>query len=330
MLNRIKRTGLNVTVLIVAIAVFVVAFIAMIAYNSSTKPETADVLSATRDLNVGDVIGGGDLAVKTVYVDSNTSLYITADQQSNVVNGIVAVPIYAGQPIFKTSIVSPAGEGSRISAILANNPGYGLFPLPLDKANVDAPAAASFMPGDLVDVTLVISTRPEPFFTPTPASSYYYNPSNPSTAIPSPTPMPTLSAQDQAEQDAQARLYPPLAKSILPLGVRVVAVQGLPPTTASQSNNLSSNTTDTTTTTGSASSASPSNYADYSQPKILLLMVPIAQIEPLSLAVQEGDLVVVTLLAKGSTVPSAGFTYWDLENLIRNDRAQQPTPTPVK
>ena len=51
-------------------------------------------------------------------------------------------------------------------------------------------------------------------------------------------------------------------------------------------------------------------------------MVPIDQIEPLSLALQEGDMVVVSLLAKGSDKPTPGFTYWDLEQLIRNDRQQ--------
>lgn len=319
MLNRIRRTGLNVTVLIVSITVFVLAFVALIAYENASKPQTMDVLSASHDMNVGDVVGPTDLAVKTVYVDSNSSLYIPADQQDNVVNGIVAVPIYAGQPVFKTSVVAPAGEGSRISAILAKNPGYGLFPLPLDKSNVDAPAASSFMPGDLVDVTLVISTRPQPILTPTPASSYYYNPANPSLAVPSPTPLPTLTTQDAEKQAADARTYPPFAKSLEPAGVRVVSVQGLPPTTTSGQNSL---TGSTTTTANNANSASPSTYADYSQPKVLILMVPIDQIEPLSLALQEGDMVVVSLLAKGSDKPTPGFTYWDLEQLIRNDRQQ--------
>jgi len=318
MINRIKRTGLNVTVLIVSIIVFVVAFAALVAYSNASKPQTMDVLSAAHDLNVGDVIGPNAIDVKTVYVDSNSSLYIPADQQTHVANGIVAVPVYAGQPIFKTSIVAPAGEGSRISAILAKNPGYGLFPLPLDKSNVVAPAASSFMPGDLVDVTLVISTRPQPILTPTPVPSYYYNPANPSLAIPSPTPMPTLTTQDAEKQAADERLYPPLAKSLLSAGVRVVSVQGLPPATTDQ-NSL---TNTTSSSAGSVSSASPSTYADFSQPRILILMVPLAQIEPLALSLQEGDLVVVSLMAQGSTSPTAGFTYWDLEQLIRSDRQQ--------
>ena len=111
-------------------------------------------------------------------------------------------------------------------------------------------------------------------------------------------------------------MYPPLAKSLLPAGVRVISVQGLPPTTTDQ-NSLVDNTS---SSAGSASSASPSTYADYSQPKVLILMVPLDQIEPLALSLQEGDLVVVSLIAQGSTTPSAGFTYWDLEQLIRSDR----------
>jgi Flp pilus assembly protein CpaB len=319
MLNRIKRTGLNVTVLIVSILVFLIAFVLLIAFVNTSKPQTMDVLSAARDLNVGDVIGPTDIAVKTVYVDSNSSLYISADQQEGVVNGIVAVPIYSDQPIFKTSILAPAGEGSRISAVLAKNPGDGLFPLPLDKSNVVAPSTSSFMPGDLVDVTIVISTRPQPILTPTAAPSYYYNPANPNLAAPSPTPLPTLTTQDAAKQDADARTYPPFAKSLLPAGVRVIAVQGLPPSSATNQNSL---TGSTTTTTNSASSASPSTYADYSQPRVVILMVPLDQIEELALALQEGDLVVVSLISKGSDKPTPGFTYWDLEQVIRADRQQ--------
>jgi hypothetical protein len=129
-------------------------------------------------------------------------------------------------------------------------------------------------------------------------------------------PIPTLTTEEAQKQAADKLLYPPLAKSLIPAGVRVISVQGIPPATTEQ-NNL---TNTTTSSAGSASSASPSTYADYSQPKILILMVPLTQIEPLALSLQEGDLVVVSLMAQGSTSPSAGFTYWDLEQLIRSDR----------
>jgi hypothetical protein len=319
MLDRIKRTGLNVTVLIISIAVFIIAFLLILGLVNSEKPQTMDVLSATRDLNTGEIVGTSDLAVKTVYLDSDSSLFIPADQLASVEYGIVAVPIYAGQPIFRTSLVAPAAEGARISAILAKYPGFGLFPLPLDKSNIIAPSANSFMPGDLVELTIVISARPQSIDTPTPEASYYYNPANPNLVIPSPTPLPTLSSGEAAKQAADQRTYPPLAKSLLPAGVRVVAVQGLPPT------QIDNNAGAPGPGTGSAitsSPASPSDYANYSQPKILILMVPLNLIETLSLSLQEGDLLVVSLLAKGSNQPTPGFTYWDLEQLIRIDRQQ--------
>src|SRR5260370_23550085 len=102
MLNRIRRTGLNLTVLVISIAVFVIAFVLILGIVNAQKPQTADVLSATRDMNPGDVIVPSDLAVKTIYVDSDSSLYLRADQQNDVVSGIVAVPIFASQPIFAT------------------------------------------------------------------------------------------------------------------------------------------------------------------------------------------------------------------------------------
>ena len=322
MLNRIRRTGLNLTVLVISIAVFVIAFVLILGIVNAQKPQTADVLSATRDMNPGDVIVPSDLAVKTIYVDSDSSLYLRADQQNDVVSGIVAVPIFASQPIFATSILAPATQGTRISAILAKDPGYGIFPLPLDRSNILAPSAYSLMPGDLIDITLVISTRPQSIDTPTPEASYYYNPANPTLALPSPTPLPTLSAVDSARRAADARTYPPLAKSLLPGGVRVVAVQGLPLGGTNTNQNELAAGSGSTPPNASNSSASPSDYANYSQPKILLLMIPLDQIEPLALALQEGDLVVVTLLAKGADKPTPGFTYWDLEQLVRKDRQQ--------
>jgi hypothetical protein len=61
---------------------------------------------------------------------------------------------------------------------------------------------------------------------------------------------------------------------------------------------------------------------DYTKPKILMLLVKLEDIEPISLALQEGDLVVVTLLSSGTDSPTPGFTYWDLEELFRKDREQ--------
>jgi hypothetical protein len=40
----------------------------------------------------------------------------------------------------------------------------------------------------------------------------------------------------------------------------------------------------------------------------------------LSLALQQGDRLVVSLMARGDETPSAGFTYWDFEDLFKQDR----------
>jgi hypothetical protein len=42
----------------------------------------------------------------------------------------------------------------------------------------------------------------------------------------------------------------------------------------------------------------------------------------LSLALQQGDRLVVSLMARGDEAPSAGFTYWDFEDLFKQDREE--------
>jgi hypothetical protein len=287
----------------VSILVFIVAFVLFQCVANSKIPDTMRILSATRDLSIGDVVGAADVAVRTVYVDDNASLYIAEDEQLSLIGGFVAIPIRAGQPILRDTVIAPVGEGSRLSAVLAGHPGYGIFPLPLDLANVVAPNADSFVSGDLVSLTLVISSRPKGIETPTPQPSYYFDPNNPSLAIPSPTPMPI----DLLKQAEEAKTYPPLAKDLTPQGIRVISVQGLPPDT---------------TATADQQSTDPAEFVDYTKPKILMLLVKLEDIEPISLALQEGDLVVVSLLASGSDKPTPGFTYWDLEELFRQDREE--------
>jgi len=62
--------------------------------------------------------------------------------------------------------------------------------------------------------------------------------------------------------------------------------------------------------------------------------VPDDKREELSLALQEGDLLVVSLLATGDDGPTAGFSYWDYEELLKSQREEAyleassaPTPT---
>ncbi|NOH00471.1 MAG: hypothetical protein HND47_00130 [Chloroflexi bacterium] len=295
MLKRIASTGVNLVVLGVSVGIFLVAFIALNALGAAQKPPTISVLSATRDLNIGDVIMANDLAVKTVFQDDNASMYIPGEEVTGVVGGVVAQPIFNGQPIFRSAILAQAAEGTRLSAVLAQFPGHSLFPLPLDAMNLVSPDAEAFLPGDLIGVTVVISTRPQQMSTPTPMPELIINP-----GYVEPTAQPSPLELEQA--DSINRSFPPLAKDLFPMGVRVIAVQGLPQQTESSEDSGSFNL-DT-------------------QPKMLILLVPNESREVLSLALQQGDRLVVSLMARGDEAPSAGFTYWDFEDLFKQDREE--------
>ncbi len=295
MLKRIASTGVNLVVLGVSVGIFLVAFIALNALGAAQKPPTISVLSATRDLNIGDVITASDLAVKTVFQDDNASLYIPGEEVTGVVGGVVAQPIFNGQPVFRSAILAQAAEGTRLSAVLAQFPGHSLFPLPLDAMNLVSPDAEAFLPGDLIGVTVVISTRPQQMSTPTPMPELVIEP-----GYIEPTAQPSPLELEQA--DAINRSFPPLAKDLFPMGVRVIAVQGLPQQTESSDDSSSFNL-DT-------------------QPKMLILLVPNESREVLSLALQQGDRLVVSLMARGEETPSAGFTYWDFEDLFKQDREE--------
>ena len=298
MLKRIASTGVNLVVLGVSVGIFLVAFIALNALGAAQKPPTISVLSATRDLNIGDVIMANDLAVKTVFQDDNASLYIPGEEVTGVVGGIVAQPIGSGQPVFRNAIVAPAAEGTRLSAVLAQFPGHSLFPLPLDAMNLVSPDAEAFLPGDLIGVTVVISTRPQQMSTPTPMPDLVIDP-----GYIEPTAQPSPLELEQA--DAMNRTFPPLAKDLFPMGVRVIAIQGLPAQTDSTEN-----------------SDGGSSFTLEDTQKMLILLVPNESREVLSLALQQSDRLVVSLMARGDETPSAGFTYWDFEDLFKSDREE--------
>ncbi|MBI5952859.1 MAG: hypothetical protein HY865_14475 [Chloroflexi bacterium] len=299
MLKRIASTGVNLVVLGVSVGIFLVAFIALNALGAAQKPPTISVLSATRDLNIGDVITLNDLAVKTVFQDDNASLYIPGEEVTGVVGGVVAQPIFNGQPVFRSAIVAQAAEGTRLSAVLAKFPGFSLFPLPLDAMNLVSPDAEAFLPGDLVGVTVVITSRPQQMTTPTAMPEVIIE--SDYEAQPAATPAP----QEVAQTDALSRALPPLAKDLFPMGVRVISVQGLPPETDS-----------------SDTSNSDSTFTTLDQPQMLILLVPNASREVLSLALQQGDRLVVSLMSRGDETPTAGFTYWDFEDLFKSDREE--------
>ncbi len=308
MFKRLASSGINFLVLVISIAVFACAFFGMIALGKVQRPATIVILTASRNLSIGETITQADITEKSVYKDENTALmYIPADQIADVTGGIVALPISQGQPIMRNSILSPAGENTRLSAVLAryqdsSDNDYALFPLSLDSQKVVAPDITTFLPGDLIGITAVFETRPqEQKETPEPLPAQAAAP-----AIPPPSPSPEQAAADKAIADALSRSFPPLAKELFPQGVRVIAVQGLPQSAPS-------------------SSDSGGAYMDFNTRQILVLLVPSESREMLALALQQGE-IYVSLLARGSDQPTAGFSYWDLEDWFRRDRERLIVP----
>lgn len=305
MIKRLKNAGVNLVVIAVAVVVAAIAFVAAISLGNASRPETIEVLATNRNLNIGDTIAVADLKTIVVYKDQLASQYINADQANQVIGGYTALPIYADQPIPRTSVIAAAGAGTRLSAVLSQYPGYSLFPLPLDAQNVVAGDLGSYMPGDLVSITVVIASRPQPPITPTPMiSAYGY--------IVTPTPMAAAAPAESALDSALTRGYPPVAKNLFPEGVAVVAVEGLPVVVTSD--------TSTTSSSNTNSSASSMSYTNYNLPKRLILLVPSGSVESLALSLQAGDMVVVSMITQGQVATTPGFSYWDLEDLIKMER----------
>ena len=146
-------------------------------------------------------------------------------------------------------------------------------------------------------VTVVISTRPQQMSTPTAMPELILQPGTNAELTAPPSPL------DLEQADALSRAQPPLAKDLFPMGVRVIAVQGLPVQTDSTDENNSN-----------------ASFNLQDQPQMLILLVPNASREVLSLALQQGDSLVVSLMARGDETPTAGFTYWDFEDLFKQDR----------
>ena len=310
MFKRLKSAGINTLVLVLSIAIFVVAFMAMTGLAAAQKPPTTTILAAARSLDIGDVITLSDITEKTVYRDDNTDLYIPADQTDTLIGGTVALPVGKGQPFFRNVVLSEAGETHRISAILAKYPGHSLFPLPLDSMSVIAPDINSYLPGDLVGITIVIGSRPQPPEKEETPEDWM------SMGVPAPaTPEPQITIpglaedanpDDEQDMNAEERAYPPMAKDLFPGGVQVISIQGLPPEIDSDPE----------------TDPQPSVYNSTSQREMLILLVPNESREILSLAIQQGDQIVVSLLARGDDTITPGFTYWDFEELFKSDREE--------
>jgi hypothetical protein len=304
MLKRLANSGINLGVIIVAVVVFLLTFFTLNGLAAAQKPKTISVLAANRGIQIGEVITAADLIEKTIYEDGNTALYIPVEQANEVVGGVAALPLRAGQPVFRDTLIALAGEGHRLSAALSQYPDHSLFPLPLDAGNIVAPEADSFLPGDLVGLTVVIGIRPQPPTTPTPNAF-----SNlPAPVITSTLPVPLLEAETE-EAEAQARAYPPLAKDLFPQGVLVIAVQGISQPAVSNGETEDMN--------------NQPIFVGPPQQELLILLVPNQTREQLALSMQRADQVFISLLARGDSEDiTPGFTYWDLEDLFKADREQ--------
>ena len=320
MFRRLANSSVNLIVLVLAAVTFVGTFMALRGLAGSQRPASIMVLTAARDLNIGDIITSASLTERSIFEENDMSLYIPANQSETVLGGVVALPIFAGQPLSRRDVIAQAGEAQRLSAALGKFPDHSLFPLPLDANNVIAPDIGLFLPGDWVAVTVVMDARPQLAVTPTPSGLEALS-LVPAAATPgSSDGLGTLPVSQAEAVEAGERAFPPLAKDLFPKGVLVISVHGSP-----QSD------------TDPGSSNSGPVLGGLSQQRLLILLVPNQSREQIALAMQRADQVFISLLVGGDgTAISPGFTYWDFEKLFQTDRQQMlggtevvSEPTPV-
>ncbi|HUF37839.1 MAG TPA: hypothetical protein VMN57_04900, partial [Anaerolineales bacterium] len=239
-----------------------------------------------------------DLREQSAFLDETTAWYFSADEADDLAGALVALPIRAGQPVPRDTLIAGAAAADRFGALLADFPGHSLFPLPLDQPNVIAPPAAAFLPGDVVGITVVIEHRPQPPASPTPDTFAF---TLPGVVDEIPPVLPTV--LPPADPEEAERGFPPLAKDLFPGGVRVITVQGLPEPP-------------------DPDDPAPA-FSGFESPRMLILLVPDVDRELLSLAIQQGDRIFISLLGHADTaVTTAGFTYWDFEAWFREDRTE--------
>ncbi len=288
------------------IALFLAAlvFIGNLILTRAMRPATMDVLAAARPLQAGAPITQQDLTTVQVYQDARASLYLPADQLQDVVGGYVLRDFAAGEPIVRDAILAPGSD--RIAALLSH-PDQVVFPLPLDASNVIAGAPSSYLPGDIVGITIVFQNQPQqpsrqevvglaPFYETLPDTL-----GAPPTATPTPTPV---------IPPYEDRGVPPLARS-LTVQARVVRVTGLPPEI------VDTETTETTSIFSATSQEKP----------YLWVLMPAKDTELLTLALSSGE-VYVYLSHPAAADRPGGFSYWDFLAQIRAERMALPVSTP--
>ena len=296
---------------VIALVVFIVLLLFFFVASAAMRPSQVQVVAATRSLQPGDVLTAADLQTIEVYEDARTEAYIPASLQSAIVGGVVLQPFSTGEPLTKLGVASPGTASTRLAGLLTDFPDMAIFPLPLDLTNIVAAQVDEFHVGDIVSLTVVYTDRPS-------------LPENPATAyqpqsgflMGEATPVPVVEATPTPSwMDYTERGKPPVAKTF-EAGYRVVAVLGKQEDQSPAEDN--------------EDASSP--YAMSNQPPrpILMLLVPQKDIEPLSLAVTQGQ--VFVSLALKITPTQGGFSYWDFEQMLKDERKrlqEQTSPTPT-
>lgn len=159
--GKLSRIGISIGVLAASIAVFIAAFFGLQIYADSQKPAQTEVLATTGRLQIGDVIRLNDLQTITVFDDQATEAFLPAGAITNTVGGIVRMPVEAGQPLLQQSVLARSTAQTWLASVLSDRPGMSLMPLPLDQNNVVAPPLDAYLPGDYVDVTVVVDRQPQ-------------------------------------------------------------------------------------------------------------------------------------------------------------------------
>ena len=302
MLKRLQQSSPNVLVLAASAIVFAACLFAIQGWISTRIPDTAAILISARDLQPGERVRASDLVEQTVFMDASTGLYFKASDAGSLVGAYAALPLHAGQPILRDSLIAAASASDRFSALLAQFPDHSLFPLPLDSSNIIAPPIDLFLPGDLLAITVVMDGQPQHPPTETAGGFSVTLPGAAATALPAGVPVQQGGIAETDPQDD-----PPLAKDFFPDGVRVVSVQGLP---------------------RQPGPGEPAQAFDSApdQPMLILLVADEGR-ERLSLALQQGDSVIISLINHGSHIQSTrGYTYWDFETWFEAEREGNPLP----
>jgi len=280
-------------VVAVSAAVFVAAFLLLQSVAAASRPPEIDLLAAARDLPAGTILAESDLRVIRAFRDEASAAFVAAEEITRTVGGMLALPLREGSPVPRDALIAPSG--TRLSALLSEEPGAAAFPLFLDEPNVVAPPVEAFLPGDIVGILAVVAQEPSrPEAPPSPELSLLPTPA-PRPAPQTPTPAVTATAP--------ITMRVPVAKSLFPGGIRVLAV--IAPRTDPELGTTSGRPT-------------------------LVLRVPAAELERLALLLQQADRVFVAPFGKGEGFPerTPAFTFDDFIEQLREDRQRMVEEKP--